>query len=343
MGNAPTRTFQTLLVISLVWSSGALAQGAPTPKKTGATGQQGDYMLSDPSTDAPADAPLKFNTDSPAKNTDHRAPLKFKDAPEAQSVKDDGKIPEGLPEEAPFQTYIGYPKHALGAQLGYVNVAADWTYNGQEFNFRSNSPEYLINYIFTPTPQMSVELDYTHYTLSVDSAVVGTGAGTRAIVSSSQGFDEYYAKFRYCFISSSSFARRLCPGVDIGNDAYPVLGFQDSTHLAMSKVQDYTVGVNITYQMPFTDIFLIKGIAGYNMGLGIGNSGVMKSTSNSSYYVTVQTDWLFGAMRNHDVIFGFDFKARKASINGLVGASNDTWDTDATTFAGRVGYAYTFQ
>jgi hypothetical protein len=112
--------------------------------------------------------------------------------------------------------------------------------------------------------------------------------------------------------------------------------------MALAKVQDLIIGANFTGQFPFTDMFLFKAIVGYNYGTGAGNSGVMTSKTNSSYYITGQTDWYVGQSKKHDIILGLDFKGRTASISGKVGAVEDTWDTKSTMFGFRGGYAYTF-
>ena len=64
------------------------------------------------------------------------------------------------------------------------------------------------------------------------------------IEESTQALDVYSYKTNYCFVGKTTFYRQICPGFEIGNDAYPILKFATATHLEIGEVQDITVGAS---------------------------------------------------------------------------------------------------
>lgn len=330
MVSSTAQSFISILVLFAM--STAVVSARAQVKATGDDSVGKDVDTSTPS--------MNFNTDSNPKSTDHRPALKFKDDT-TQPVKKEEDYSNGVKEEEPYRAYVGYPKNQVGVHVEPTSLAFDWKFNGQSFNYRSNTLKYGVDYNFVVTPQFTVGVSYTHYGVSVSSAT----ADPFVINNSSDTFDDYYLKGRYCFISDSNFNRRLCPGIDIGNDSYPVLQFvNDGVHLEMGNVQDLVVGVNLTGQIPFTDKFVFKGIVGYNIGTGIGNSGPLTSKSNDSYYLNVSTDWTVSSTEHHahDAIFGVGFKHRDASLTGQVGANSDTWQTDADELSLYLAYMFTW-
>lgn len=238
-----------------------------------------------------------------------------------------------------FKTYVGYPKHQFGVHLEPKKISAAWTYNGATYNFNANALAYGLDYNFIITPRMTVGLDYTHYTVTMPAAT----ANGFTFNPSTANFDDYFAKFRYCFISDSNFERRFCPGIDVGNDSYPVLQFLNQTTMGLANVSDVILGVNGTGTLPVQSLFVVKAIVGYNMGLGIGNSGAMTSKTNSSYYADLLTDWKVGHNQNyqHAVQVGIGIKFRDASLSGNVSNQPTTWDSKVVDESAYLGYTFT--
>lgn len=284
------------------------------------------------------------NAMAPDDSSSGTHPMKFKipdedDTKKKQAKKTDSSDQDASSDEG-FKTYVGYPKHQLGLHLVPEKIAAAWTYQGATYNFVSNSLAYGLNYNLIITPSFTIGLEYTHFAVTMPAAT----ANGNTFLNSSQNFDNYFAKFRYCFISDMNFERRFCPGIDIGNDSYPVLQFLDQTTLTLANVSDIIVGVNATGTMPVKSLFVLKGTVGYNMGTGMGNSGVMTSKTNSSYYADVITDWKIGHNVNyqHAVQAGVAIKERDASISGTVSNQPTTWNSKVLEEGLYLGYNFTF-
>jgi hypothetical protein len=132
---------------------------------------------------------------------------------------------------------------------------------------------------------------------------------------------------------------QYCPGFLVGNDAYPILAFTDSSHLKMSNVQDIVVGLNFRVQFPISDRFIIHLTPGYNMGTGIGNSGTLTSKNNSTAYGLLGARYEFNV--HHALGIDGDMALRNAKLKGKVGNNDDTWTTMSTEVGGRVTYTFT--
>jgi hypothetical protein len=282
---------------------------------------------------------LKFNTNSESTNTDVRAPMKFKVPGAEMNGKPTSEETNTVAEDAPFKTYLGYPKHDLSAFVGFANLSAKWTLGNVAFNFTDSPIEYGVSYKFHLSPLLSLHLDWLTYSDSIATSSVI--ANTYDLNSSSETYNSVFVGGNYCFVSDSNFLRQLCPGIDIGRDDYPILGFTSGSALDLDKVTDITVGVNLAWQIPFADRYLFKLVGGYNMGTGLGNSGDLTSKTNSSYYGKMLFDW--NVHGNHTINFQADYLGRTAKLSGNTGGSTQSWETDASMFGGRIGYTYTIQ
>lgn len=279
---------------------------------------------------------LKFNTDTAPANTDRHQTMQFKDSGDAPLGSPRPEYAESVPEETPFKSFIGYPKHQLGIYVKPMSLASNWTYQSNTYNFTSPSTGIGLTYRLQVTPLWNMEIDYIHYTMSLDAATVAP----YKFLSSDVKFDDYSIKGNYCFVGKATFYRQFCPGLIIGNEGYPILNFVTSSNLVLSKVQDFIVGVNLAYQEPFSDNFLFKLIGGYNYGTGLGNSGYLTSKSNSSYYADAGAEW---NVTEHNTVLGFaEFRARSANVNGVKGSVNDTWTTTSSLLGFKLGYMRTF-
>lgn len=242
-------------------------------------------------------------------------------------------------DDVPFRTFIGYPKHKFSALVVPKNVAATWSLNGTDFNFRSNALGYGVGYELVASPRLQIGLEFVHSEMKMDQARVGTGANARDFLSSKATYDVYLAKMRYCFFGSSNFFQQFCPGLDIGNDSYPVLSFVTGTNLKLDHLQDIVAGLNLTYQSPITDKILFRSTIGYNYGLGIGSSGTVTSKGNSSYYLKLGAGWDIND--HHGIGVDVFWHNRNAKMADKTNAVNDEWTTKATELGARLAYTYT--
>ncbi|MBX3022262.1 MAG: hypothetical protein KF799_11370 [Bdellovibrionales bacterium] len=265
--------------------------------------------------------------------------IQFKEEGESLTPTAAETYNDSVSDDAPFRTYVGYPKHRLSALVVPKSVAATWSQGGQDFNFRSNSLGYGVAYDLVSTPRFAVGFEYTHAELKMDEAKTGSGVGGRQFQESKAGYDIYYAKMRYCFFGSSSFFQQICPGFDIGNDAYPVLSWVSGTKLKLDRLQDIVAGLNLTYQSPITDRLLFRSTAGYNHGLGIGSSGSVTSKSNSSYYLKIGTGFDFNP--RHGMGLDVFWNNRTTKLKDKTDTVDETWDNKATELGVRVAYTFT--
>jgi hypothetical protein len=285
---------------------------------------------------APQGEAIKFNTEGPPANTDHRPMMSFKDPGDTPLGQKAPDFTDPTPEDAGYKAYIGYPKNQVGVYAMPMNLSSTWSFNGQDFNF-TNSPVGLgAMYRLIATPMWNLELDYSHFSMSVDQAVISP----YRILSSSTSFDQYYAKGQYCFIGTSSFYNQFCTGLEIGNDAYPILNFTSGSDLTLSKVQDIILGVNLAYQTAVGEHFLFKTSIGYNYGTGLGNTGALTSKNNSSYFGKAGVEY---NLTSHQIILAdLNYMARSAKISGKRGNNDDTWNTKSALLGFKIGYLYSF-
>ncbi len=283
---------------------------------------------------------LKFNTDSAPVSTDRHAPMVFKDSGEAPLGTPRKEYAETVPEDAGYKAYIGYPKHQLGVYAAPMGLSSKWTSSdGRTYNFSNSATAWGLNYRLLVTPMWSIEADYQHFAMKMEAAT----STPYTFDASTASFDNYYVRNRFCMIGKTTFYNQLCPGIDIGNDGYPIVNYDQSTanHLVLTRVQDIIVGLNLAYQMPAGESLLFRIMAGYNYGTGIGNSGYLTSKNNTSYYANGGVEWTIG---QHNLIHVLaEFKSRQAKVSGNVNANvKDTWETASTSFGGKVGYSYSF-
>ncbi|MGZ3721434.1 MAG: hypothetical protein ACXVA9_00805, partial [Bdellovibrionales bacterium] len=273
--------------------------------------------------------------------TDRHAPMTFKDAGDSPVGTPRPEYAESAPEDSGYKAYIGYPKHQLGIYAAPTAISSKWAGgDGAAYNFTTSATALGVNYRVLMTPLWSMEVDYQHYTMKLDPTTLKVGSTTFAFEDSKVSFDNYFLRNRFCLIGKSTFYQQLCPGFDIGNDGYPIVNYTSNTSLALARVQDIIIGVNLAYQAPFGEKFLFRAVVGYNYGTGIGNSGYLTSKNNSSLYGNAGFEW---NVTEHNIItLGGEFKARQAKVSGLKGSTQDSWQTDSTILGTRFGYIRSF-
>ena len=280
---------------------------------------------------------LKFNTEtSNPPSSDTRPPMQFSD-PGATPLGEKAPVfAATIPEDEPYKAYLGFPKNRVGAFLAFKSLSSLWNYNGRDYNFPNSPLAYGINYAFLITPTWSVGVDYSRYTLKLNAANILP----YRFNASTASYDEYYFKVRYCVVSHSSFYRQFCPGIDIGNDSYPIVKFEGANDLYLSKVQDIIIGLNLNWQIPINDSWGFKANAGYNYGTGMGNTGALTSKNNNSLVAGAGVEYQFP--RLHSVSASIDYKSRSAKIKGVIGNNTDTWTTKSSDIGVKVGYNITW-
>lgn len=294
-----------------------------------------------PAEPAPAkDQMLKFSTETGTDLKEIREPMKFK-APgvdTGQTLAGPSAPKMEIAEDAPFKAYLGYPKQNATVLVDFANFAAKWSNGTQDINFTSPTLGYGVQYKFQANPMFSMDITWVHYSVTAQATTIGS---SYIVYESTKSFDPILVSTEYCLISALTFYQQFCPGLVIGKDAYPILEYSgDTSHLAMSKVEDVVVGPRIGYQTPIRESMLFRMNLGYNFGTGVGNSGALTSKSNSTLYLDAGANWAF--MQNQSLALGFDYRIRTANLAGRVGSNDFTWTTKSSIIGGRLAYTYSF-
>ncbi len=350
MVSATLRSLKSVLLLSLILgmvsvtaqtTSSAPAKKLPAKKasKKKAQKPQQDSLSKQSAMDtmssgSTGDA-MRFNTDSAPASTDPRPPMMFKD-PGAAALGTPPATFNSIPEDEPFRAYIGYPKHQVGLYVMPISMSSTWTSGTNSYSFKDSPLGYGIMYRLVVSPLWQMELDYNRYTSKMTEATVAS----LRFLDSKVDLDNYFYRINACVIGNRGFFHQLCPGLEIGNDSYPVLKYVTSSRLSLTKFQDIMIGVNLKYTVPFGSDFLFKTALGYDYGTGLGNAGVFTSKGNSSYFAKAGLE--YGFNKHHSLNAGLEFKARVAKVKGTIGSATDTWETKSAAFGGNLGWLFTF-
>lgn len=283
---------------------------------------------------------LKFSTGTEAGSAEMRESIKFK-VPGVDDIRMEDKPQsfDSVPEQAEtFKTYVGYPKHQAYIGLSPLSVSSKWSYT-KDFNYDATSLGIELGYKFVATPLITFELNWFRYEVDV-AATSGASVSPYTILESKTTVDNFKTSTSYCFIAGSSFFHRICPGLTIGKESYPVLELISNTALKMSNVDDIVVGLSLGYQAPLTDSLNLQSLLGYNIGTGVGNSGTLTSEKNSNLYFRLGANYNLFAHSDINVLF--EYASRNAELVGKYAGVTRTWDSEITTIAGKVIYIFTF-
>ena len=283
---------------------------------------------------------FEFKTDeSAAPVQSNKNPLIFK----MQEKDSTGPAPvveqaDSSVEGSTYKVYPGYPKHQIAISLVPTKISSKWNYSGQDFNYNSNSSSSMdLAYDYLSSPLTRFSLYYSRY----ESSVKAGSASGYTITDSKVALDNYGVKSNFCTNSSVNFLQQYCFGVDLGVESYPLLDFTDSVTLALGKVQDVVLGVNVGYNHPLSAGMLLRFKLGYNMGTGSGSSGELTTKINNSVSAGADIEW--NLKGPHGITVGTEYKKRSAKVEGKRGTNNDTWKSEITTTSFKFGYLYTFQ
>jgi len=291
---------------------------------------------------APTGENLKFNTDYDPKSTDRHEPMHFSDPGDAPLGTPRPEYADTTPDDTGYKAYLGYPKNQAGVHVATMNLASSWGYGANTYNFTSGVTGYGVDYRLLVSPMWQLEANYQHASVTLTEAKVGG----LTFHDSTINIDTYDLKNRWCFIGKTSFYRQLCPGIDVGNDGYPIVNFTSATDLALTREQDFYIGANLTYQQPITEPLLFTAKIGYNYGTGLGTSGYLTSKGDTSYYLNAGVEWTIA--RHHVILVNGEYKHRDAKVQGSIPSSGgssvltDTWQTNSSYLGARLGYLYSF-
>lgn len=281
---------------------------------------------------------LQFNTSGESKSaTDHEG-IKFKIPGEGSASDDKMANPiENQKNDAVFKTYIGYPKHQLNLSYAPVSYGAKFSYRGSDFNYSSMDLTGLgVTYTALVTPSVYFDVAASYFSVKSKSGL----AGSYTVTDSTSSVLQFNLRGNYCWIGDNFYAR-LCPGLEIGQDAYPLLAFNSAGRIEMQTANEMTYGVNVFAQYPLLRSSNIGARLGYVMGSGSGQSGGLSSKKNSLIYLDSKVEWPVspGSLMNVGLYYGL----RSSTIEGKTSAVNtDKWDNEIGHLALKIGYTWEF-
>lgn len=337
----PNLSIITTLGLPLMLVVSAGAQSAlPAKKVTTTEVSEGAEVI--PATSYNGQPIYQFNVlGTPTKSSD-RDSLTFKVPTDDKALADDrmANPVENQKNDAPFKTYIGYPKQRLTVGYAPVSYSGKFTYTGSgtgqgtDFSFTSSSVTGLnLGYQFLPTPTTYIEAESNYLSASTNDG----SPNPFTVNKSTANVFNLFVRGNYCFVGDNFFSR-LCPGAEIGMDSYPLLGFIDNSTMEMQQATELSYGVNLLFSGPLVKSVIGKTRIGYLMGSGVGQSG-LTSKKNSAYYVAPQIEW--PAMGGY-INIGFNYLSRNSSVEGKKGVNTEKWDTTLSSFTMLAGFTLEF-
>ena len=284
---------------------------------------------------------MQFNTDrgASAAPESSQGAFKFKTPGDNSAVPTSDKTANPIDTAnggAAFKTYVGYPKQFLNLNYAPSSFGGKYSYQGFDYNYSSTDVTGLnLNYKLITTPNFFFEVDASYIT-----AKAKAGSAGNSINDSSANTVPLMFRGNYCWIGDNFFSK-FCPGLELGLDSYPVLGFTGNTTLELQKASEFVYGVNIYGQAPLIRSTTINGRLGYINGSGSGQSGNLTSKKNNLIYLDAKIEWPVAQKRYMNV--GLLYSSRTATIGGKVSSAlTDQWDTKATLLMLKLGYTWEF-
>jgi hypothetical protein len=314
----------------------ALAETKALPKKVASAAEDSSSSSVTEAKAYNGQPMMQFNTLGNVSNSSDRDSIKFKVPGDGSPSNDKMANPmESQTTETAFKTYVGYPKQQIDLSYAPVSYGGKFSYSGYDFNFSSTDMLGLnLNYKMILTPAVFFEVDGTYFSAKSKS---GRAAPYTFQETTTAVFNVMF-RGNYCWIGDNFFSK-LCPGIDLGMDSYPVLGFDGNSTVTLQKASELVYGVSLYAQRPLIYSTNISARLGYTMGSGSGQSGALTSKKNNLVYLDSKIEW--PVAMNRLINFGVYYSQRTASIEGKVSSTlSDKWDTNAAQLGVKVGYTW---
>jgi hypothetical protein len=135
----------------------------------------------------------------------------------------------------------------------------------------------------------------------------------------------------YCY-SLGDAAHKICPGIDLGVDTYPILEFESNTSLTLKKLRDVSVGPSLTYLSPLGGKMSMRLEASYRIGLKQGQAAGY--TMNSDHVFALGAEGLAPVGKSARISFGAGVRSESASFSHL----QDQWQMSNVSYLFSLGY-----
>jgi hypothetical protein len=242
-----------------------------------------------------------------------------------------GKKPEDKPivEEKP-KVYLGYPKGDYGISLnpGLYSFSQTLVNTGSKFNFSNfSASDFSLSFRARTSPSVLLGLDFNYHSVSTAAADLQQFQ----IASSSVSVISTVIYGAYCY-SLGDAAHKICPGIDLGVDTYPILEFESNTSLTLKKLNDVSVGPSLTYLSPLGGKMSMRMEASYRVGLKQGQAAGY--TMNSDHVFALGAEGLAPVGKTARISFGAGVRSQSASFSHL----QDRWQMSNVSYLFSLGY-----
>lgn len=223
--------------------------------------------------------------------------------------------------------------HHISLGVAPVTEAATWIGSGQEFGFRSTGLGVLFSYETRVHRLLTISVDYlrTQYKLETKKEAF-------LLRNSEIGIERYGVDLRSCFLGQTSYFQQICAGIRLGQEGYSTLSYYEPTELRLDRVQDFVLGLSLSYTSPITDHLIFHALGSYNHGLGWLRGGSLRAKRNSSYALRLGPSWEF---TEHQALgVELEWMNRTALIEERAEARD--WTSHSTDLSLRVSYQLAF-
>ncbi|MBC7456836.1 MAG: hypothetical protein H7235_01060 [Bdellovibrionaceae bacterium] len=274
----------------------------------------------------------QFNSTGSPTVSDEKSKFMFKaKSPEEKEVN-------STVSEQVFHSYVDYPRFQFEMDYGPSSIGLKQEYNNLPLNFSSTSYSGVsLKGRYLVSPDFNVEADYRH----AEFKVASKDLGLYKVSESKTSIDAIMLRFNSCKILQSAMDS-ICYGVTTGIDSYPTLNFETSTQLAISKIKDMVIGLNLNYRKEIVPYIQFDSSAEYLYGLRLGQDTNLGVDNNSKLQASLGLNFLSQKSLNYFSVSSA-YSYQEAKVHGSTGSFVDSWSTKASEVSVNVSYTWTFE
>lgn len=211
-----------------------------------------------------------------------------------------------------------YPLHKALIAPNNGSQSTTYDYKGTTVNvptaqrsqsFSSSNVGAEASYFYAPNAEYIYEVSANYFTANA-STVTYTGTPRLSVRDSKVSTVQAFGRVNYCYWSFSNGAR-ICPGVDLIYDTYPLLGttFTGTTiaTVEMGSATELSGGANVYADIPFYNNLNARFRVGVIDGTGVGRTGIVGS-QNFATYGNLDLDWKVAPQ--HSATLGYSYLSR---------------------------------
>lgn len=326
-----------LLIATLLFAPALHAQNVKTKdvKPVPTKGSAAAPSAADPADEEIKNLPFRFKVvgeepaAAPTKND-----LQFKIA-DPIMPKIESTVAE---DDRSYKVVLGYPKWDLALSLNPTAVGFKQTVPGSALspNYSATAATaYSLTARMNLTPEYFLEGEYGNYKTKIEAMSgdsINVDEGTASI-------DTIMFRGFTCWIGDLANQKK-CLGLEIGPDATPSLEFSGASSLRMSKISDFMVGPSFMVTYPPSNSFYLVGKVGYLQGLATGQNSRLGIKSHAKVIAQGGFEGMIGENKRWGVLV--DYFQRNAKVEGLRGATTESWVVTSANVGAKISFTYTF-